>query len=1214
MRARSAGDERRARSRTRASSTLILAALSLAALVPVAMAASRDTGVAAGRVAQHEAALTKSRAAQLSRHVNQRVIVVMRPQFTPAIVGTRAMAARATAIRDEQAPLMRQLREVHATNIKSFQLVNSFAATVSKAERARLEANPMVREVIPDVTIALGSDATMAGAATKRTAHASRTTSLTPNTIPGACSSNPAAPQLDSEGLALTNTDSTDPSQPTARSLGITGAGVKVAWIADGLDPQNINFIRSDGKSVFDPSVGGDYEDFTGHGPGAPTGGDEAFLDANTIAGQGIHVYNVDGYAPQSQSPCYVRIEGVAPGASLVGLDVFDEDAADTFVTTESNFLQAINYAVETDHVNVINESFGSNPFPDVTALDATKQFDNAAVAAGVVVTVSTGDAGPFNTIGSPSTDPNVISVGASTDFRWYAQTNYGAARYFATTGWLDDNISTLSSSGTDETGGTVSLIAPGDDSWASCSTDTAVYSSCTNFPGTEPSDIERNGGTSESSPFVAGAAALVIQAYRQAHDGGTPTPALVKQILTSTATDLGAPADEQGAGLVNSYKAVELAKSISTPAGSPAAVGDTLLTSTNALSAVGSPGTPEHWQVAVTNTGAHPQTVSLSSRTFGPEQNIQGGTVALSDSSSPQFEDWLGLQDNYATVHFHVPVGVDRLTGQLAWPGSQANCIDAACEEGLNQRVRMILIDPSGRYAAHSLAQGPGNYGTDEVRYPQAGEWTGVIFGIDGADGGTTGTVTWQVATQQFAPFADVSPRTLTLAPGQSQSFTVSTSTPSSPGDASGSISLTSSSGDTYANPADPLLHDATTSIPVTLRSLINVSGGGPGGRGGARGYAVGHFSGIMTGGNGRDPGEGQEEYYEFNVPGGVRDITANVALKNDPTDPVGLYLISPDGDTLGYGQNTVNGAPLALNGTPELSATANTLHPRPGTWTLIVQFPEAPVGNELSDPYAGEIEFNAVRVAASGVPDRDHARLAAGHPVTIPVRVTNTGETPEDYFVDPRLDQTEPLTLAPISTTGTVPLPIPASVGQPVWLVPSETSSLSVAQTSTVPAMFDFGENIGDPDISSSPFGSSPLCRDTATGSYTPPGGAVSAGLWYAGPSECGPYAGPAPAGSAKVAMTATAKAFDADVSSSTGDLWQISIDPAASFSPISLNPGRSGVIDVTITPSGAPGTVVRGDLYVDDYDSDVPPTVVDTLTGNELAAIPYSYRIGG
>ena len=131
----------------------------------------------------------------------------------------------------------------------------------------RLAADPAVARVIPDVRFTVPGTAT-AAPASKRTAGGRRQFASVPlHNIPGACA--PVNKSLLApEGLALTGTASDSATARTARSLGFTGAGVKVAFLADGLDPGNVNLRRAGGASVF-----ADYRDFTGNGPGVPTAG-----------------------------------------------------------------------------------------------------------------------------------------------------------------------------------------------------------------------------------------------------------------------------------------------------------------------------------------------------------------------------------------------------------------------------------------------------------------------------------------------------------------------------------------------------------------------------------------------------------------------------------------------------------------------------------------------------------------------------------------------------------------------------------------------------------------------------------------------------------------------------------------------------------------------------------------------------------------------------
>jgi Subtilase family/Peptidase inhibitor I9 len=1097
------------------------------------------------------------------------VIVLLRDQHTNLPMARGHISARVSANRAAQRPVIARARSLGARNLHGFQSISGFAATLTPAQAARLASDPSVARILPDLTIRMGPSLRQA---ISRTARAAR-----PATVGSqVCPSDPAKPLLEPEALQLTNTAFTDPSTPQAQNI-VDGTGVKVGYIADGIDINNPDFIRLDGSHVFV-----DYQDFSGDGLAAPSGAAEAFGDASSIAAQGHQTYDLSNFVnPAHPLPpgCNITVRGIAPGASLVGLKVFgNSNTAPT-----SRFIQAIDYAVNVAGVDVLNESFGANPFPD-NGDDPISLADEAAVAAGVTVTVSTGDAGTNGTVQSPSSIPDVISAGATTQFRSYIQTT-GAGAQLSNGTWVSNNISALSSGGITQQARVPDLVAPGDLGWALCTPNTALYTECTDDKGV-PSPIQDFGGTSESAPLTAGAAALVIEAYKNTHHGVRPSPALVKRFLTSTATDQGHPAFEQGAGLLNTLGAVQAAESWKDGNGSPAATGTNLVLSHTQLSISGDPGSSATSSVRVRNVSDHTQVVHAATRMVGKTVSSVNGTDTLNTATAPAYIDAFGISRSYVPQTFTVGPNVDRLDVSNA----------ASLPTGFS--IRVILVDPHGTYTAYSIPQGFNNFSHVDVTAPMPGTWT--MFSAASTSSHFNGPVFFNVTQSDFTPKGTVTPATMTLAPGESGDFDVHEHLASTPGDVSASLQLTGQNG------------NVTTSVPVTIRTVIpdrNTS-----------------FSGVITGGNGRAQlGPAQTNLYYLEVPPGKRDLSVGFTF-SDPAEVVFGVLTAPDGQVYSFQSNTT------VDGSGNL-APSNGLQiyrrdPRAGQWILSLNVTNPVSGHELFQSFSAQVAYNTVRIHASP-PDSGGTKLAAGVPVNVPVQITNTGVQTLTFFADPRLKTVGTIGLAELSGNSTVPLPVPAGI-TPFWLVPTETQQLTETVTADQPVNADFFYNSGDPDQYSAAVGDGATVQVKAR--------QVSPGLWLTDIGQNGPFTGPAPAGTATVSAQAVGNLFDPAVTSTTGDLWQAGVAastdhalaaqlrangldvtrmraglrlrpadvPPPPTGPVTLAPGQSATITVTITPSGSTGTVVRGTLYIDDFNN-------FTDGGDELAAIPYRYKIG-
>ncbi len=875
------------------------------------------------------------------------VVVVFDNQLKNLPANRAHRHAREATAASMQAPLVAQLHQVGATHITNLSLLNAVAATMPAAEAQALSQTPGVKAVVPDGTIIIGD-----AASTTPTVPTSRVAkSTTPGTAADGqqlCNASAGKPLLEPEALTSIHDASNNPFDPFVASKIATGQGVIIGNVDADTLAGNPNMIRPNGQHVIIDAPNPNENVFS----------DEFNGDVSTMAAQGTVTYTYASQLPFSNIPanCSFRIVGDATGASLVTTGFFtDTNSQGQTVAPESQVIAGLQQAVN-NGVNVVSESYGFGALPGAND-DLLEPTNDAMVAAGVVVVESAGDSGSSGTVEAPADDPNVIDAGGTNDLRLLAQ----ADGY--TKGWEDDNMTTLSSGGTAPDGAVVDLVAPG-----------YLALAPVGVGQTPPLPTEAFGGTSQAAPFISGAAADVIQAYRDTHGGATPTPAQVKEILTSTATDIGAESDQQGAGLLNVYAAVEAARQMPGTTAGPFNAPE-LVDSPTQLDVQGAGGVAVNDSVSLYNASSLPERVSGTYRGLGSETSL--GRPVTENVSAPSSSAPIPAQGATAAapIHFTVPRGVSVLDADMRWP-DPTNSDDNI--------LTFILTDPAGKLAQMSYDYGASNGPNaspdiqhSTVEHPMAGTWTAQVVWANGrghvqtppdTPGPYTGTVTFQANGQNFTTSPASPP--VTIAPRSSVRVPLRIALPRAPGDAPESVQFTGLNG------------FVESSVPIARRTLIPSFGGS--------------FSATLTSSVSRGPG--QIKTFYVNVPQGENDLDVSLfAPDHAADDPVYYYLFSPADlapavTEAGFVDvSAVDGTPTPDNPTGNASLIAPD--PQPGLWEIDVMQGATTDGTEFSQAVTGVVAYNQLApVTETGLPTSTATTIDSGSSVPITVTVKNT------------------------------------------------------------------------------------------------------------------------------------------------------------------------------------------------------------------------------
>jgi len=855
------------------------------------------------------------------------VIVILKNQYHGLKIKAQGRQRQATTLASQKS-VTASITSHGGTQVRHLVSVNAVAAKVTAAEVQRLRSNPDVASIQRDMPIV------------------ARTAPQVPaaNISQRLCPSNPNKPLLEPEALAVTHFMS-QPAQPGDAARIATGVGVKIGLTGVNELAGNPNLIRPDGKHVVidSPTPNEDDSNFDG-------GGDEWYGDASSIGGQGTVTYDFSKELPYSNLPagCTFRIVGIAPGASIVDTGYFGQGTSDV-PTTESEAIAGLDIAAIDDGVSVVSESYGYGAIPGQTDFSAITEANDELVAAGITVVESAGDSGVGGTVEVPAYDPNVIDAGASTTYRLLAQA-WGYKH------WDDNQIAALSSGGTTPDDNVLDLVAPGQGGEASCS---PASPTCPQTTLTEAF-----GGTSESAPFIAGAAADVIQAYADSHDGAQPTPAMVKQILTGTAQDIGAPSDGQGAGLLDVGAAVRAAQQ--EPGSTVRSSSSALLPTPTQVNVSGNGGTSSQQSVSLYNASNRPQTVTGTFRRFSRPWQI--GRTVTEPVTAPPSSQPLPAEGAQAArdITMNVPRGLSQLGVDMITPNPNNDAV-----------LSLLLFDPRGHLAQVSYdysdtPTGPvSNNEHVSIDNPMPGKWRARIVWNNGRSHlqdppATPGSYRGNISVR-FTGQAEIdnrASRAVTIAAHSSATIPLTVRLPYQPGDRPESVQFTSNRG-------------TSVSVPVTRRTLIPSTGG--------------RFRWQM--GSSVARGFGPLKSMQIDVPPGENDlrITFHTA-DTSPDNIMDYFAVEPDGLD-GYYDRTPSTTPEGVGASHQLGNAAIVVaDPTPGVWTIQAMMDLTTSGKEFDQTIRGDISFNTARTTPVSIPDSSATVLPQGSSNTVSVQVTNT------------------------------------------------------------------------------------------------------------------------------------------------------------------------------------------------------------------------------